>query len=103
MTISNPLQGHPDGPELRKAAGAFLKKARIDAGVTQVEVATAMGAPYYTIVSQIETGKTRLPPKAMMAVAKLFKMQPRTFYTRLMQYYDPYGWEMLFGPDAEKE
>ncbi len=38
-----------------------------------------------------------------MAVAKLFKMQPRKFYTRLMQYYDPYGWEMLFGPDAEKE
>ncbi|SFZ81623.1 hypothetical protein SAMN02983003_0600 [Devosia enhydra] len=102
MSISNPLQGHPDGAALRKQAGAFLKKARTDAEVTQMELAQAIGAQYYTIISQIEAGKARLPPDKTMIVAQRLGWKPRAFYQRLMQYYDPYGWECLFGKDAEK-
>jgi DNA-binding XRE family transcriptional regulator len=99
---SNPLQGHPDGGALRKQAGAFLRKARMEAGVTQMELAVAMGATYYTVISQIEAGKARLPPDKTMAVAQKLGWQPAAFYKRLLQWYDPYGWDCLYGPNAEK-
>lgn len=97
-TVSNPLQGHPDGAALRKEAGAYVKGLREKAGITQAQLAKSLGLEYYTLISQIENGKTRVPPDQMLRWAQELDVEPRLFGQRLLQYYDPFMWQLLFGP-----
>ena len=48
--------------ELRRDGGRWLKELREKAGVSQRELAAAVGAEYYTFISQLETGRGRIPP-----------------------------------------
>ena len=48
---------------LRKKGGLWLSKARKAAGLTQKQLADAVGIEYYTFISQIETGFARIPPE----------------------------------------
>ena len=47
---------------LRREAGAWLRELREKKGLSQRELATLVGAEYYTFISQLETGRGRLPP-----------------------------------------
>lgn len=87
---------HPQALKLRKEAGKYLKQTREAAGLTQRQMADALGIEYYTIISQIEGGKTRLPPEQMEAWAKAVKIDPEFFARRLLAYYDPFMFRMLF-------
>lgn len=98
MATSHPLRGNPDGPALRKQAGAYIAKLRGEAGLTQQQVAKELGADYYTIVSQIENGKTRIAPDQLQLWAEILGVEPREFAKHLLQFYDPYMWKLLFGP-----
>lgn len=100
---SNPLQGHPDGALLRKQAGEYLKRLRTDARLTQREVAEALGLSYYTLIAQIEAGKTRLPPDKQAAMAKVLGIRRYALAQRLLQFYDPYTWDMIWGPETTRE
>jgi len=97
VATSHPLQGHPENKELRKKAGDYLKRTREKAEMTQSDMAKAIGVEYYTMISQIENGKSRLPPDKMQAWAEATKTDPAEFAKRLLQYYDPFTWQMLFG------
>lgn len=97
--MSNPLQGHPDGAQLRKQAGAWLKKLREEVPMTQHELAKAVGMDYYTTISQIERGTTRVPPDRLEAFATALQQDPKPFAARLLMYYDPYMWKILFGAE----
>ena len=46
----------------RRQAGAWPKKLRMDAGLTQSGFADRPGFPYYAFVSQVETGRVRGAP-----------------------------------------
>lgn len=95
--MSNPLQGHPDGENLRAKAGEYIKKLRTAQEMTQQELATKVGMPYYTMISQIEAGKARVPPDRVLAFAKALGVEPKQFATRLLSYYDPEMWKIIFG------
>lgn len=97
MAYTNPLQGHPNATLLRKRAGRYVKALRESAGLTQNELAQAMGWPYYTMVSQIESGKTRIPSPKIVDYAKAVKADPKDFAKRLLAFYDPYMWMALYG------
>jgi transcriptional regulator with XRE-family HTH domain len=98
MAYSNPQQGSAaDAARLRKEAGAYLKSLREAAELTQRDVAMAVGFEYYTMVSQIENGKTRLPPAHLKDYAKALKVDPVTMTKRLLSYYDPLTFDVLFG------
>lgn len=101
MAVSNPLQGHPDGAELRKKAGAWLKGLREAVPLTQQELSKIVGFDYYTTVSQIERGLARLPPDRQKAYADALNQKTKPFVMRLMMYYDPHTWELLNKPDEE--
>lgn len=90
-----------DASELRKLAGQYLKELRLSAGLSQRDVAVALEAPYYTIVSQIEAGRTRLPTSKISSVARLFDLEPHDLAKRLMQFYDPHLWEIVWGPGGQ--
>lgn len=97
MTFTHPQQGSgEEAKRLRREAGQKLKGFRESVKKTQRDVANEIGFDYYTMVSQIESGKTRVPPAQIVAYAKALKMKPKELAKLLMRYYDPVTFEILF-------
>ncbi|MDR7037651.1 MULTISPECIES: helix-turn-helix domain-containing protein [Methylobacterium] len=86
--------------ELRREGGRFLKDLREARGLSQRQLATLVGAEYYTFISQLETGRGRIPPDRYRAWADALGVEPRHFVQTLMRFYDPLTHEILFGREA---
>lgn len=100
MAPTHPLQGHPDAAQLRKDAGRVLRKMREEAGLTQQEMAKQLGLDYYTLISQIELGKTGIPQDKLEDWATVLGQEPPRFALQMMQFYAPSYWRLvvkLFG------
>lgn len=98
MAYSHPQHGNTaEAARLRKEVGKRLKALREAVDKTQREVADECGFDYYTMISQIEGGKTRVPPTAMASYAKALKMDGKDFGKLILQYYDPIMFQLLFG------
>lgn len=82
--------------DLRLQAGAWLKSAREEAGLSQRELAENVGALYYTFISQIEGGKGRLPAERYEAWARALNISPRDFAVRMLSFYEPSTYELIF-------
>jgi transcriptional regulator with XRE-family HTH domain len=93
--------------ELRRAAGEWLRLLRENRGISQRELAKKVGAEYYTFISQLETGRGRVPPERYEAWAEALGVETKLFVRTLLQYYDPVTFAILFkelqpaSPDAE--
>src|ERR1044071_3600758 len=85
-----------DARQLRKQAGDWLKLRRADAGLSQVDLAARLGLKYYTFVSQVENGFGRVPTESMEAWARALGVAPGEFARRLVAYYDPELYRLLF-------
>ena len=59
----------PEGKQLRKLAGDWLKQRRADAELSQADLALRLGLKYYTFISQVENGFSRVPTEIMGAWA----------------------------------
>ena len=86
-----------DVQELRREGGRWLKEQRERAGLSQRQLAERVGAEYYTFISQLETGRGRIPPDRYIAWAHAIGMQPRAFVSELLRFYDPITHDILFG------
>jgi len=84
--------------KLRTEAGLWLRELREKSGLTQREMAQRVGAEYYTFISQLETGRGRIPPDRYLVWADALGVQPREFVRGLMYYYDPVTYRIIFGP-----
>lgn len=91
----------PDVQELRKAAGAWLRDLRERRGLSQRDLANLVGADYYTFISQLETGRGRVPPDRYEAWAKALGVNTRMFVRKLLGYYDPITYRFLFEEEEE--
>ena len=95
---SNPQKLSQDGVlELRQEAGRWLRELREARGLSQRGLADRVGAEYYTFISQLESGRGRIPPDRYRIWAKALGVDPKTFVRTLMQYYDPVTYEIIFG------
>ena len=83
--------------ELRKEGGAWLKSLREARGLSQRKLADLIGTDYYTFISQLETGRGRIPPDRYVAWADALGVEPREFVKNVLQFYDPITYEILFG------
>ena len=90
----------PETRRLRKQAGDWLKERRADAGLSQIDLAARLGLKYYTFISQVENGFSRVPTEVMEAWAIELGLEPATFAKHLLLYYEPEMYRLLFG--AEK-
>ena len=86
---------------LRKEAGMLVKKLREAIGLSQRELANKVGFDYYTFISQIESGRGRVPPTAIKAFAEALGVPVRDFAIDLMRCYDPITYELIFGTVLE--
>jgi transcriptional regulator with XRE-family HTH domain len=84
---------------LRQECGNWLRSLREQVGLSQRSLALAVGLDYYSFVSQIETGKGRIPTHQIKEWATALKVPPRDFARKLLSYYDPTNYELLFGDD----
>ena len=85
-----------DVQDLRKEGGRWLKDLREAAGLSQRQLAAKVGADYYTFISQLETGRGRIPPDRYVDWAQALEVDPKVFVTGLMRYYDPITYSVLF-------
>ena len=90
----------PEARLLRKQAGDWLKQKRADAGLSQVDLAARLALKYYTFISQVENGFSRVPTDLMQAWATQLGLEPAAFARHLLVYYEPELHRLLFGtPD----
>ena len=87
----------PEARRLRKEAGDWLKERRADAGLSQVTLAERLGMKYYTFISQVENGFSRVPTEVMEAWALQLGLEPAAFTKHLLVYYEPELHRLLFG------
>jgi transcriptional regulator with XRE-family HTH domain len=88
--------------ELRNQAGRWLRELRENCGLSQRQLAAKVGAEYYTFISQLETGRGRIPPDRYLVWANALEVEPQEFVRTLMSYYDPVTYEILFGAKSDK-
>src|SRR5262245_7876487 len=82
--------------KLRSQAGSWLRELREKRGLSQRDLAERVGAEYYTFVSQLENGRGRIPPDRYLVWAEALGVQPREFVRKLMSYYDPVTYDLIF-------
>jgi transcriptional regulator with XRE-family HTH domain len=82
--------------QLRKQAGTWLKELRARAGLSQIQLAEALGFKYYTFISQVENGFGRVPTESLEKWARALGVDPSSFARELLSYYDPELHRLLF-------
>lgn len=81
----------------RRAAGAYIKELRLKRGLTQKELSKLLGLEYYTMISGVENGSSRVPPEALVEWAKALRVRQNAFAKRLLSHYEPRYFEAIFG------
>jgi transcriptional regulator with XRE-family HTH domain len=104
-----PMYGNPqhrnlsDVQQLRREGGRWLKERRESLGLSQRQLAELVGAEYYTFISQLETGRGRIPPDRYDDWGRALKMRGSDFVRQILRYYDPITYNMLFNQDDEAD
>ncbi len=81
----------------RKRAGDYIKMLRKRQGLTQAELAKAVGIEYFSFISAVETGANRVPPESVEIWAKALGQDRRDFAKMLLNFYDPAMFKAIFG------
>jgi len=82
--------------DLRCEGGRYLRELREARGLSQRQLAALIGVEYYTFVSQIETGRGRIPPDSYRIWAEALGVEVKDLVRNLMRYYDPVTHDILF-------
>ena len=89
--------------ELRNQAGSWLRELRKSRGLSQLELAVRVSADYYTFISQLENGRSRIPPDRYLIWARALEINEREFVRTLLSYYDPVTYGILFDKAVDAE
>ena len=102
---SHPQQGvgQDEVLRLRQEAGRWLRSLREAASLSQRELAKAVGIEYYTFISQIESGRGRVPPAQTRVWAEALRVPTRQFATELMRFYDPLTYDLIFASEPNEQ
>jgi len=87
--------------DLRKRGGAWLKSLREARGLSQSQMARLLGSDHYTFISQLETGRGRIPPDRYKDWAEALDLPSHILARELLRYYDPMVFELLFPDPAQ--
>lgn len=82
--------------DLRLQAGQWLRERREEAGLSQRDLAERVGALYYTFVSQVESGKGRLPSDRYESWAEALGVDAREFCIMMLSFYEPTTHRLIF-------
>lgn len=85
----------------RQRQGEYIRRARIERGLTQQDVADAMGWRNKQMLSAIETGRVNLPPESIGHMADVLHANRVEFARTMLRCQNPWLYAALFGADAE--
>lgn len=91
--MKRPSSLHPEWKE----AGHWLKRLREDAGLTQMELANRLDVKYYSFISQVENGFSRVPTVKLEPWAQILGVNPAYFARCLISFYEPDLHRVLYG------
>jgi transcriptional regulator with XRE-family HTH domain len=91
----------PEAKQQRKLAGGWLKQRRADAGWSQADLAVRLGLKYYTLISQVENGFSRVPTEIVGAWASELGLERSAFARHLLLYYRSELHRLLFGAESK--
>ena len=74
--------------DMRNKAGFWLRELRKKRGLSQRDLAAKVGAEFYTIISQLESGRGQIPPDRYLDWATALEIAPEEFVRSLMAFYD---------------
>lgn len=101
MASINGTQGHGEMTMAWKRAQAdYVRNLRLDAGLTQAEVAEALGLRDKQMISAIETGRNNVPPARIVKMADILGVDQQEFAKVLLRYQHPWIYAILFGADT---
>ncbi|MCI0755729.1 helix-turn-helix domain-containing protein [Teichococcus vastitatis] len=89
--------------KLRRVAGDWLRSLREKKGLSQKDMARLVGIEYYSFISQIETGRGRVPSCKYVIWAEVLGVPASLLAKKLMKYYDPETYIILFPAEEEDE
>lgn len=85
-----------EAKEQRAALGVWLKELRESQKLSQRELADKLSLDYYTFISQLENGRGRIPVHRYAEWAEALGKDQRTFVRKLLSYYEPTTYKILF-------
>tara|TARA_R110002072_G_scaffold1476_3_gene12252 strand:- start:2474 stop:2794 length:321 start_codon:yes stop_codon:yes gene_type:complete len=87
---------------LRAYAGDYVKQLRIEAGMTQRDLAEKLELKHYTFISQLECGQGRLPPNLTVKTAQALGQDVSEFALKMLSFYDPHTHTAITFNEREK-
>jgi transcriptional regulator with XRE-family HTH domain len=81
--------------ELRRRGGRWLRDVREMRALSQRDLASRVGS-HYTFISAIESGRGRISPARYLTWANALEIDPSEFVCKLMSYYEPTTYGILF-------
>lgn len=85
-----------EAAQLRCEMGSWLKQLREKKGMSQRDLANALGLDYYTFISQLENGRGKIPKDRYRDWANALDQDVCEFVKTLLSYYDPISYAILF-------
>ena len=82
--------------ELRREGGKWLKEKREQANLSQRQLAAKVGAEYYTLISQLETGRGRVASDQYLVWSEVLGVLREEFVRAMLRFYDPVTYDILF-------
>lgn len=102
--MTKPLLRRGDAAnELRRDLGDYVRGLREAQGMTQADLAKAVGIEYYTAISAIEVGRNSLPPERTLAFAEALGVQPKVFGREVLRLTNPWLYALLYSADPKGE
>ena len=87
----------PTAHTMRQRFGEWLKTRREAAGVTQLDLSKLLGHSYVSMVSQVERGRSLIPPPDLAAWAAAIKVKPKEFAAEYLYWCHPEVSALLTG------
>ncbi|PWS34043.1 XRE family transcriptional regulator [Falsiroseomonas bella] len=104
VAMTKPLAGRGEtSADYKRDLGLYIRDLRMRRGLTQAELAKAVGMTYYTSISAIEVGRNVVPSERYMAFAEALDVDPRIFGRRVLALTNPWMHAMLFASRPKEE
>ncbi|PHS19417.1 MAG: transcriptional regulator [Blastopirellula sp.] len=85
-----------ESKENRVLLGVWLRELRETLHLSQRNLADALHLDYYTFISQLENGRGKIPAQRYTEWASALEQDPKTFVRKLLFYYEPETYHILF-------
>jgi transcriptional regulator with XRE-family HTH domain len=89
--------------ELRLVVGMWLRERREAAGLTQADLSRLLNFDYYTVISQLENGRGRIPPHQYRNWARALGVDEKLFVKKMLSCYEPAIHDILFGDEEQAD